>query len=59
MVRVQVLMGSADTVSVWGLERAVWGSGFRGGVGLRAHPDSGPLRAVHLSCHKWPGGLVN
>ena len=22
-------------------------------------PDSGPLRAVHLSCHKWPGGLVN
>jgi len=21
-------------------------------------PDSGPLRAVHLSRHKWPGGLV-
>ena len=21
--------------------------------------ESGPLRAVHLSRHKWPGGLVN
>ena len=21
--------------------------------------ECGPLRAVHLSCHKWPGGLVN
>ena len=26
------------------------------------HPhlfESGPLRSVHLSCHKWPRGLVN
>jgi len=22
-------------------------------------PESGPLRAVHLSRHKWPGGVVN
>ena len=22
-------------------------------------PESGPLRAVHLSRYKWPGGLVN
>jgi hypothetical protein len=21
--------------------------------------ESGPLRAIHLSRHKWPGGLVN
>ena len=21
--------------------------------------ESGPLRAVHVSRHKWPGGLVN
>ena len=21
--------------------------------------ESGPLRAVHLSRHKWPGGLIN
>ena len=22
-------------------------------------PESGPLRAVHLSRHEWPGGVVN
>ena len=25
----------------------------------RVLPESGPPRAVHLSHHKWPGGLVN
>jgi len=25
----------------------------------RALSESGPLRAVHLSRQKWPGGLVN
>ena len=25
----------------------------------KPQPESGPLRAVHLSRHKWPGGLVN
>ena len=28
-------------------------------VGARVVYESGPLRAVHLSRHKWPGGLVN
>ena len=31
----------------------------RGPRPLKVHPESGPLRAVHLSRHKWPGGLVN
>jgi len=26
---------------------------------LRDPGESGPLRAVHLSRHKWPGGVVN
>ena len=25
----------------------------------KVRPESGPLRAVHLSRQKWPGGLVN
>ena len=25
----------------------------------RMGPESDPPRAVHLSCHKWPGGLVS
>jgi len=28
-------------------------------VAFSPNHDSGPLRAVHLSRHKWPGGLVN
>ena len=30
-----------------------------GKMSAEAATESGPLRAVHLSRHKWPGGLVN
>ena len=26
---------------------------------IEVNPESGPLRAVHLTRHKWPGGSVN
>jgi len=29
------------------------------GAAEQEEPESGPLRVVHLSRHKWPGGLVN
>ena len=29
------------------------------GEQVLASSESGPLRAVHLSRHKWPGGLVD
>ena len=41
----------------WGFGKVrVAGSGFRGLDGVH---DSGPLRAVHSSRQKWPGGVVN
>ena len=41
---------SEDTPSVF--PHKGLGMGYLGG-------ESGPFRAVHLSRHKWPGGLVN
>ena len=32
---------------------------IRGEDRNRHQDESGPLRAVHLSRHEWPGGLVN
>ena len=38
----------------------VSGFGFRvSGFGLRSKGENGPLWAIHLPRHKWPGGLVN
>ena len=33
--------------------------GFNETLDRTHHIESGPLRAVHLSRHKWPRGLVN
>ena len=54
----QIPGGSCFWVGISGL-------GFRSDHGMRVQgsgfrvSESGPLRAVHLSRHKWPGGLVN
>jgi len=42
--------GPNETLEVHRVDQA-------GPTGIRT--ESGPLRAVHLSRHKWPGGLVN
>jgi len=36
-----------------------FGTSGRMGRGSKLSSESGPLRAVHLSRHKWPGRLVN
>ena len=41
-----------------GLSQGVAGGRLRDGV-RQVRLESGSLRAVHLSRHKWPGGLVN
>ena len=32
---------------------------WHGRTALRRGEGGGPLRVIHLSRHKWPGGLVN
>ena len=47
------------SLKVHGLQRNESIGGFVRACGERRGAESGPLRAVHLSRHKWPGGRVN